>query len=128
MPLPPTILCIDDDSDTLKVRKVVLEAYGFIVLTALSGADGMRLLSEGEPVDLVLLDYAMPGANGDLVAEQLKRLYPGLSIVIVSGFPDVPERLLKLVDGHVRKGQDAEALLEIISTVLEGGRNDSRPF
>ncbi|MGD0986242.1 MAG: response regulator [Candidatus Sulfotelmatobacter sp.] len=118
----PTILCIDDESETLKLRKELLEMYGFRVLTALSGAEGLRVLSQKQPVDLVLLDYVMPGVGGDRVAEELKRLYPSLSIIVMSGFPDVPSSLLNIVDGYIQKGRDPEAVIGTIMNVLERRR------
>ena len=39
--LPTTILCIDDESETLLLRNRLLEMHGFVVPTAMSGADGM---------------------------------------------------------------------------------------
>jgi CheY-like chemotaxis protein len=116
--LATTILCIDDEPETLRLRKELLEMHGFTVLTASSGVEGLRLLTQSRGVDLVLLDYAMPGMAGDRVAEELKGLYPRLRIVIMSGFPDLPESLLRMVDGFVRKGQDPEAVIGTISRVL----------
>jgi CheY-like chemotaxis protein len=117
-PAPATILCIDDDSETLSLRRQVLETNGFSVMTALSGADGLRLLSGSRTIDLVLLDYVMPEMAGDRVAEQLKRLFPSVPIVLVSGFPDLPETLLRNVDGYVRKGQDPDVLIGAITRAL----------
>jgi CheY-like chemotaxis protein len=122
MTLQATILCIDDESETLKLRKQLLEMYGYSVLTASSGIDGLRLLSEGESVDLVLLDYAMPEMTGDQVAEELKRLHPRIRVVIMSGFPDLPEGLLGTVDGFVRKGEDPETVIRTITRALASGR------
>jgi CheY-like chemotaxis protein len=55
------VLCVDDDTSILKLREVVLNAAGYSVLTAGSGAEALGLLAEGTDVDLVLLDYLMPG-------------------------------------------------------------------
>jgi CheY-like chemotaxis protein len=113
-----TILCIDDELEILAGRKRLLEMHGYRVITASSGAEALRMLSEGQTVDLVLLDYVMPEMAGDRLAEELKRLYPNLPIVAVSGFPELPERLLNSVDGFVRKGQDPEVVLVAISNAL----------
>jgi CheY-like chemotaxis protein len=113
-----TILCIDDELEILAGRKRLLEMHGYRVITASSGVEALRMLSEGQTVDLVLLDYIMPEMAGDRVAEELKRLYPSLPIVAVSGFPELPEHLLKSVDGFVRKGQDPEVVLVAISNAL----------
>ena len=114
----PTILCIDDDPETLKLRQLLLQSFGYAVITACSGADGLRLLAETPAVDLVLLDYAIPGMNGDEIAEHLKELYPKLPVIIVSAIAQLPQGLLTKVDGYVQKGQDPEVLLGNIAMIL----------
>ncbi len=75
----PSILCIDDDESSLKIGKLLLEVSGYNVFTAPSGADSIKALAEGAVVGLVLLDYLMPGPNGDEVAKLVKRSYPPVS-------------------------------------------------
>ena len=67
----PNLLCIDDDVQSLEIRKIVFEASGYRVLTASSGADGLRLF-RSYPVDAVVLDYHMPEMDGGK-----RLLYPG---------------------------------------------------
>lgn len=117
-PRPTTILCIDDEPEILRLREQLLEMYGFVVITASSGPEGLQMLSDGRTVDLVLLDYVMPGMSGDQIAEELKRLYPRLPIVLMSGFQKLPDPLLRRVDGYVRKGQDPEVVIETITRAL----------
>jgi CheY-like chemotaxis protein len=90
---PTTILCIDDEPEILRLREQQLEMYGFLVLTASSGTEGLQLLSDGQAVDLVLLDYVMPGMSGGQLAQELRRLYPRVPIVLMSGFQELPETL-----------------------------------
>jgi len=103
------------------VREQLLEMHGFLVLTASSGTEGLRLLSDGQTVDLVLLDYVLPVMSGSQIAEELKRLYPGVPIVLISGFQELPETLLEMVDGYVRKGQDPEVVIRTITQALAHG-------
>jgi CheY-like chemotaxis protein len=112
-----TILCIDDDRDTLDVRKKVLLSSGYSVLTSQSGIEGLEVVSSGTPVDLVVLDYVMPGMNGDQVAESLKSNFPHLPVIAVSAVR-LPPRMLEIVDAYVQKGQDVEVLLSTIERVL----------
>lgn len=112
-----TILCIDDDRDTLEVRRNVLRSWGYSVLTASGGIDALEVLSSGNPVDLVILDYLMPGMDGDRVAETLKQNFPQLPIIAVSSV-QLPPRMVDLVDSYIQKGQDVEVLLSAIQKVL----------
>ena len=113
-----TILCIDDDSDTLALRRHFLQSCGYSVLTAASGTDGLRALSDGAAVDLVLLDYMMPAMNGEEVAAKLKEQNPAIPVVVMSAVAQLPQGFLTTVDGYVQKGQDPDVLLTTVSKVL----------
>src|SRR5579871_124901 len=120
-----TILCIDDDRETLEVRQRVLRSAGYEVLTASSGADGLQALSSGVAIDAVVLDYMMPGMNGDEVAQKLKAKYPLLPIVAVSAVR-LPPGMIETVDAYVQKGQDVELLLSTIARVLKTSADAAR--
>ncbi len=119
-----TILCIDDDRPTLELRRRVLEGSGYTVLTAPSGRDGLDIVSHGTKIDLVLLDYIMPGMNGDVVAESLKSEFPSLPVIAMSAVR-LPDRMLQTVDAYVQKGQDVEVLLSTITKTLGTSRGES---
>ena len=113
-----TVLCVDDDPETLKVRKLLLEHSGYWVMTATSGQEASQLLSQGNRVDLVLLDYMMPSMNGDELAEGLRKQYPDLPLVVVSAVGQLPASLLEATNARVQKGQDPETLLQTVAAVL----------
>ena len=112
-----TILCIDDDRETLEVRKNVLRTSGYDVLTASGGIDALEILSSGTAVDLVILDYLMPDMNGERVAETIRTNFPHLPIIAVSAV-QLPPRMLDTVNIYIQKGQDVEVLLSAIARVL----------
>lgn len=74
------LLCIDDDETLLDCLKSLLERHGYCVLAASSGRGGLEILT-AHAVDLVVLDYAMPGMNGPQVASAIKRMCPQTRIV-----------------------------------------------
>jgi CheY-like chemotaxis protein len=115
------LLCVDDDPEMLRVRKLLLESEGYSVLTATSGEQALKLLS-GTHIDLVLLDYLMPGMNGDQLAEAIYNQFPRLRKIAVSGVEELPEHLLNNVDANVPKGADPEMLLSAIARLCSGGR------
>ncbi len=112
------VLCVDDDPDTLKVRKLLLESRGYSVLTATSGEEALNLISPAAPVDLVLVDYVMPGMNGDELAEKVREKFPAIRVVAVSGVEKLPERLLRNVNASIPKGVDPEVLLSAVAENL----------
>ena len=102
------------------MRKMMLEAEGYNVLTARSGAEGLKTLASSA-VDAVILDYQMPSMNGADVARSIRQKRPDLPIVMLSGFPnDVPYDALKLVNAFVVKGGAPEQLLVVIEDTLAG--------
>jgi CheY-like chemotaxis protein len=117
IPTDPTtkriILCIDDDEAILSYEKALLERSGYAVLTASSPQRGLRLAATCK-CDAVLLDYEMPGMNGDQVALAIKRLRPELLVILLSG-SDVPTHALASVDAFVPKLEASRQLLPVIA-------------
>ncbi|HUK46417.1 MAG TPA: response regulator [Terriglobales bacterium] len=115
-----TILCIDDDQSGLLLRKLLLEAEGYDVLTADGGRSGLLVL-ENQRVDAVILDYAMPAMNGGEVAGVIRHKWPSLPIVMLSGYTeDVPGEIRALVNAFVSKGDSTPELLNIIQQSMNG--------
>ena len=72
------------------LRKLVLERVGYQVLTASSAEEAMGLLAVNH-IDLVVSDYLMPGVVGTELAKQIKKSYPQLPFVLLSGVNDIPD-------------------------------------
>jgi CheY-like chemotaxis protein len=114
----PTILCIDDDPVILELQKSVLQTNGYTALVASDGPTGIALASQ-HPVDVVVLDFKMPGMDGGQVAEVLWKQHPDLPIVICTGFLDaVPEWLRWFAAGYLQKGDGPEVLLSAIQELI----------
>ena len=97
----------------------MLEGSGYEVLTAPSGQDGLKIVSQGTKIDLVILDYLMPGMNGDQVADNIKSEFPTLPVIAMSAV-HLPNHMMETVDAYIQKGQDVEVLLSTISKTLAG--------
>jgi CheY-like chemotaxis protein len=111
------ILCIDDETLGLQIRKVVLERAGYRVLTALDGASGLNLFNE-HPVDAVILDYYMPGMNGGEVAAQMRRTRAQVPILLLSAYIDLPTEVVQSVDFTLMKGDGPAVLMEKLQEML----------
>jgi CheY-like chemotaxis protein len=115
-----TILCIDDETSALKIRKRVLESAGYRVVTARNGEEGIQLF-RSEPFDLVILDYWMPTMNGIAAARELKRINPSIPLVILSGLTQLPDETMGVVDRWILKDEGPEYLLRAIKALLKPG-------
>jgi signal transduction histidine kinase len=87
---PCTVLIVDDDALVAAGTAAMLEDLGHSVVEANSAADALTLLENGQSVDLVITDHAMPGMSGTDLARALRIKYPGLPIVIASGYAEIP--------------------------------------
>ena len=115
------ILCIDDQPDGLAIRKLFLETFGFDVVLARSGPEGLRILKD-TALDGVLLDYRMPGMDGAAVAAQIRRLRPELPVVMLSGYvAEIPKNIHNLVNAFVSKGSPPAELIAALDKALGPG-------
>jgi DNA-binding NarL/FixJ family response regulator len=79
--------------------------------------EGLQLFAVS-PVNLVLLDYAMPDMNGDDVAATMKRIKPDVRILMFSGVSNLPENARLHVDAFLQKGQSPTVVLNKIEQLL----------
>jgi CheY-like chemotaxis protein len=116
-PSPRTVLCVDDERIGLRVRKIMLESRGYTVLTASNGDDGLKLFDENH-VDIVVLDYYMPGLNGGEVASEMKRRRPKVPIVFLSAYFSLPPDALELADAFITKGDPPDVLIDKLQRLV----------
>ncbi len=110
------ILSVDDETAILSTRQRILESAGYQALSAVDGNQALRLFCD-QPVDLVVLDFVMPGADGGMVAHEMKQLKSNVPILLVSASL-VPEDSLTCIDCRCHKGEGPLQLLEKISQFL----------
>jgi signal transduction histidine kinase/CheY-like chemotaxis protein len=85
------ILLVDDEELVRIGTGEMLSDLGYEVVGATSGAEALRHLRTGDPPDLMITDYLMPGMNGVELAEQAKRLRPALKILLITGYSTIAE-------------------------------------
>jgi CheY-like chemotaxis protein len=115
--LPKTVLCVDDETIGLRVRKLMLEGHGFNVLTATSGQQGLEIFDHNK-VDVVVLDYYMPGLTGGDVAAELRKRRADVPIIFFSAYFSLPPQALELADAFITKGDPPEVLIEEIERLV----------
>ena len=120
-----TILCIDDNEQSLSIRKVLLETRGYRVITCNNGSDALEVFKKGG-VDLVLSDLVMPGLDGTALIEHVKTISPQTPAILISGTIKVYERDNR-ADVFLPKGMYAPVeLLERIRLLLVRKRGPKR--
>lgn len=110
------ILCVDDEPNSLILRKLVLQKAGYEVVTANSAAQALNLLTS-QKVDLVLSDQLMPGQTGTQLAQQIKTNWPTLPVILISGVNEIPPDA-SFADLFMSKVEGPVAMCQKINDVL----------
>ena len=78
---------IDDEDSVRKLGASVLEEFGYSVLSASNGREGLEIfLNESHRIDLVILDLIMPEMSGRECLQEMVRLHPETKVIIASGY------------------------------------------
>lgn len=111
---------VDDSTDMLELRKIVLEMDGFTVFSAASGAEALAILDE-EKVDLILLDFSLGDMNGPEFLKQLETKNPKIlkkvPVVFLTGM-DKKEIPQTIAAGLIPKSARTEQFLKSVHRYL----------
>jgi signal transduction histidine kinase len=123
--MPPVrVLVIDDELGIREGCRRALTPYGFEVDVAENGPAGLRKLRESH-FDILLLDAMLPGMTGLQVLEQVRKEFPDLICIIITGYATVELAVQAIRQGahdFIAKPFTAEMLLQVISRELERQR------
>jgi CheY-like chemotaxis protein len=82
------ILVCDDDGDVRALVGALLRDNGYTVWEANNPALALQILERERPIDLFLVDYAMPEMSGSAVIERAQSSQPGLKVLLITGYPE----------------------------------------
>ena len=128
-----TILIIDDETATLTMFRLFLDAYGYTVFTATDGETGLQLVRDHCP-GIVFTDLKMPGMDGFEVLKQIKKMSPQTEVIVITGHGDMDHvmRALNLdATDFINKpiGRNAlDAALQRAEARLESGAEKAPPI
>jgi two-component system, cell cycle sensor histidine kinase and response regulator CckA len=120
-----TILLVDDDPLIRGLGQELLEHLGYRVETAGDGSEALKKFQGMKQVDLVLLDYWLPGQNGCEVLKEFKLLDKRARVLVASGFlssQDMASIKKEGASGMINKPYRLQDLQHRIKAVL-GGRS-----
>jgi PAS domain S-box-containing protein len=117
-----TVLLVDDEAPVRKVGRKMLEKLGHDVITANDGREGLELYrARRAEIACVVLDMTMPEMGGDECLRELRKIDPGVSVVVTSGY-DEADTMSRLERGEsvgfLQKPYDKEALGESLRECL----------
>ena len=114
---PARILLVDDDDTLRDLVASALSANGHILVEAADGATALELLAS-HAVDIAVIDFAMPGMNGAVLATLIAERWPGLPVLFASGFSDT-EAIERAVGKGARIVQKPFRIDELLAAVGE---------
>ena len=87
---PLVVLAVEDDGLVLMNTAAMLEDLGHTVVEASSGDEALDILRRGRHIDLVITDQSMPRMTGTQLAEAIRADWPGLPVILASGYAELP--------------------------------------
>ena len=79
------LLVVDDDPTSMMMISKMLESEGHTVLTANDGKEAIAVLKANSDIKVVITDMVMPNIDGKTLIICLKRLYPQIKVIVVTG-------------------------------------------
>jgi signal transduction histidine kinase/CheY-like chemotaxis protein len=117
------VLLVEDDALVRASTAAMLGDLGYVVLEAVSASEALALMEGGVGVDLLVSDHLMPGMTGADLARKVRERWPGVPVLIISGYaeveaiaPDLP-RLVK----PFRQADLAQALSRLTARTSVAG-------
>lgn len=90
------VLIIDDTEEVLSALCKYFKQKDYTVLSANNGLDGLKLVeSEKNDLDIIITDLVLPNISGVAVISIVKKKYPHLPVIAITGWGEHPEALAK---------------------------------
>ena len=119
-----TVLLADDEEMVREVGVSMLESLGFRVLTAADGQEATEIFrTHGDEIRCVILDLTMPRMDGGEAFREIRRIRPGVRVILTSGYDEhtVSRRFSgEGLDGFIQKPYKMSEFMAKLRRVLEG--------
>jgi len=121
------ILLVDDEDQVLQTTRAMLEEHGFTVVTATDGVEGVEAFrNQSARLSAVVLDINMPRMDGAEACRQMRRIAPGVPVILTSGFDEqeaVGEFTTAGLADFIQKPYRMKALLQKIEAAIAAKRS-----
>jgi len=118
----PRILIVEDKDSLRAMLEEMLRAEKLEVRGIASGSQAVELLRSGEPVDLVLTDWRLPGADGLAVLDAARSLDPTLPVIVMTAFGSIEtavDAMKRGAEDFITKPVDPDLLRLLVSRAIE---------
>ena len=115
-----SILLIDDEKSQRDILSGYLKKKGYTIFIAISGEDGIKIAKENL-IDIILSDFKMPDMTGIEVLEEVKKMNPEISFIIITAFGTVENAVKAMrlgADDYISKPVDLDELDILIDKII----------
>lgn len=95
------ILCVDDERNVLRALERLFLDDDYEILTAASGDEGLDILKNIAPIQIVISDYRMPGMNGVDFLRKVCERWPDTVRIVLSGYADTAAIVSAINEGRI---------------------------
>jgi CheY-like chemotaxis protein len=119
-----TVLLVDDEDMILDVGTRMLKKLGYQVFTARDGKEAISVFQKHRgKIDVIVLDMIMPRMGGGETYDRIKKIRPGVKVLLSSGYSingQASEILNRGCDGFIQKPFNLQNLSQSLRAILEG--------
>lgn len=116
-----TILIVEDDLISAEYLKEIFANYSIRILFAYSGEEALEICQEDASIDLILMDIRLPGRNGYVTTEEIKKINKKIFIIAQTAYAlqgDMEKALQAGCDDYISKPINASRLIEMVENRL----------
>ena len=120
------MVVIEDNQSCITLIEEIFEETGILILTALTGQNGVKLFKQNQDTDVVLLDIRLPDVDGFRVFDEIQKIKPYLPVIAITAWasPEIGYRCRKSgFYGFLLKPFDLASLLRMVNIALENKTN-----
>ena len=124
LPTKVRVLHVDDDPDIRLMISASLQEFGYVVATAGSNAEALKLAEELK-FDLFILDVRLPDGTGIELCQKVRQLQPGVPVLYYSAYASEAEQEAALSvcgNAYLKKPVSMRKLEQTITALLERGQ------
>jgi signal transduction histidine kinase/ActR/RegA family two-component response regulator len=125
---PCKVLIVDDDLLVITGMAAMIDDLGHASIEAHSAAEALTKLESGIEVDVVITDHAMPSMTGLQLAECIRDRFPGLPVILATGYAELPAEPANLGLQKLTKPCTQQEIAAAIHLALLRSRGAVKPF